>query len=171
MAAKSVGLRPAKVDQKNWPLKAEIKAKSAIFTDNHLPGERPVPEGNAGSNSNIAAIDFGTTHCSLAYTTENSDLIVSLKLNEIWPRVPTAILLYKQEEEISVSRGPLGIRCRVHAFGKDAQTQYQRIRAADRSKYIYFERMKMRLQHDKVSDQSCTTTMMPSMAFWFFLSL
>ena len=154
MAAKSVGLRPAKFDQKNWPLKADIKAKSAIFTDNHLP--KDTAPGPVDRNSNIAAIDFGTTHCSLAYTTENSDLIVSLKLNEIWPRVPTAILLYKQEEEISVSRGPLGIRCRMHAFGKDAQRQYQRIKASNRSKYIYFERMKMRLQHDKVSDQTCT---------------
>ena len=144
--AKPVELRPATFVQKDWPLRAEVKSKSSVFSD------RPKTEtvlSHAESGKNIAAIDFGTTHCSLAYTTETNDSTVSLKLNEIFARVPTAILLVKEGEEI-VGGEKFGVRCKVHAFGRDAQTQYQRIRADDRSKYIYFEKMKMFLQHDKV---------------------
>ena len=142
--AKPIELRPVNFGVRDWPLRAKKKSKSAVFSRK--------PQANtaeSNENKNIAAIDFGTTHCSLAYTTESSDNIASLILNEVFPRVPTAILLYKEGFEISGNENK-GIRCKVQAFGFNAQTQYQRIRLNDRSKYVYFERMKMRLQHDQV---------------------
>ena len=149
--SKPVELRPAKFSEKDWPLKAEIKSKHSVFSKK--------PEGcsivDDGNRLNVAAIDFGTTHCSLAYTTENSEAIVTLFLNEIFPRVPTAILLCKESDKVTTNGERLGINCKVHAFGRNAQAQYQRIRPGDRKKYIYFERMKMQLQHDQVKLYPC----------------
>lgn len=147
-------LRPVAFKEHDWPLKAVRKSKKEVF-----PRGFPIPEVTAKPdadqmNSNIAAIDFGTTHCSLAYTTEAGGT-VSLQLNEIFTRVPTAILLKKKDEVFinhqSRTGCSAGVYVHVHAFGKNAQSQYQRIRGSDRSNYIYFERMKMHLQHDQVS--------------------
>ena len=44
----------------------------------------------------IAAIDFGTTFCSLAYTLSDDDKVNLIELNPHQQRVPTAILLRKQ---------------------------------------------------------------------------
>lgn len=76
----------------------------------------------------IAAIDFGTTFCSLAYTTRGDSEINALSLNNVYKRVPIAILLNKGVD-----------KCRVVDFGYRAQDVYTRLRPNDRVNYIYFE--------------------------------
>ena len=90
---------------------------------------------------NIAAIDFGTKNCSLAYITENDKVeftqsVPKLPLNGMYLRVPTAILLNVQGE--------------VEAFGHDARTLYGNLEDSDRESYFFFEEIKMNLQRDQV---------------------
>ena len=90
-------------------------------------------------SGNIAAIDFGTTNCSLAYITVGSlpeEGPVRLPLNETYYRVPTAIL-FKPDGSID-------------SFGYDARSEYFDLDDEDRLKYAYFEQIKMNLQHDEV---------------------
>ena len=93
------------------------------------------------SPRNIAAIDFGTKNCSLAYITENDTIeltqgVPKLPLNGMYLRVPTAILLNVQGE--------------VVAFGNDARTLYGNLEDHERESYFYFEEVKMNLQRDQV---------------------
>lgn len=92
-------------------------------------------------SKNIAAIDFGTKNCSLAYITENDSLEVTrgipkLPLNGTYLRVPTVILF-----------NPSG---QVEAFGHDARMLYSNLEDHEREEYIYFEEIKMNLHHDQV---------------------
>ena len=54
--------------------------------------------GGASKPSNVAAIDFGTTSVSLAYTTERDDKINTFFIDQIHERVPNAILLEKMND-------------------------------------------------------------------------
>ena len=90
------------------------------------------------TRGNIAAIDFGTTFCTLTYTTGGDPEVKTLKLNGIYNRVPTAILLHKTVNE-----------CRVVEFGYRAQDAFAKMRKSDYVNHIYFERM-MILVKDKV---------------------
>lgn len=110
------------------------------------------------TTGNVAAIDFGTTFCSVAYTTvvTGYDGITTLKLNQYHSRVPTAILL-KQNGSNSIQNfnadDPV-IRSSVYevdSFGYEAQEQHAKLRASERHNYLYFERFKMSLQQDEVS--------------------
>ena len=110
------------------------------------------------TTGNVAAIDFGTTFCSVAYTTvvTGYDGITTLKLNQYHSRVPTAILL-KQSGSNSIQNfnadDPV-IRSSVYeveSFGYEAQEQHAKLRASERHNYLYFERFKMSLQQDEVS--------------------
>jgi len=90
-------------------------------------------------SGNIAAIDFGTTNCSVAYTTVGSGTEEGprrLPLNTTYHRVPTAILF-----------NPDGT---INSFGYDARSEYISLDDKDRLEYAYFEQIKMNLQHDKV---------------------
>lgn len=93
-------------------------------------------------SKNIAAIDFGTKNCSLAYITENDTAnimktgVPKLPLNGTFLRVPTAILF-----------NPEG---HVLAFGHDARRVYGNLRDMEYSKYFYFEEIKMNLHHEQV---------------------
>ena len=90
-------------------------------------------------SGNIAAIDFGTTNCSVAYTTVGSGSEEGprrLPLNTTYHRVPTAILF-----------NPDGT---INSFGYDARAEYLSLDDKDRLEYAYFEQIKMNLQHDKV---------------------
>ena len=91
-------------------------------------------------SDNIAAIDFGTTFCSLAYTTRGDSEISVLTLCGIYKRVPIAILLEKGVD-----------KCRVVEFGYRAQDAYARLRPNDCVNYIYFEMTKMISEKDEVS--------------------
>ena len=87
---------------------------------------------------NIAAIDFGTTNCSVAYTTvgSRSEKPQILPLNNTYYRVPVAIL-FKTDGTID-------------SFGYDARKEYFNLDDKDRLEYAYFEQIKMSLQHDEV---------------------
>ena len=114
------------------------------------------------TDGNVAAIDFGTTFCSLAFTTvANPDLvdmrsvdINTVRLNGYYTRVPTVILLRESESTSSASCDDLFMSrtCdyEVVSFGYDAMTQLCSMRASEWSKYLYFERFKMTLQQDEV---------------------
>ena len=110
---------------------------------------RPLSRGKAvpktdsdfrASEGNIAAIDFGTTYCSLAYTTRGDEKVSAFKLSDVFTRVPNALLLRKAGDRLEVAQ-----------FGYRAQEEYSRLRHADRLNYLYFERMKMLLERDKVT--------------------
>ena len=86
----------------------------------------------------VAAIDFGTTYCSLAYTLRGTTEILKMQLNGHHMRVPNAILIEKESNE-------------VVAFGYYAQARFSGLQKTDQKKYIYFERMKMILYRSPVS--------------------
>ncbi len=88
----------------------------------------------------VAAIDFGTTHCSVAYITESDSIERGpqrLLLNGSFPRVPTAVLFK-----------PDGL---LMSFGQGARTEYLNLDDDVRPDYIYFEQIKMKLQLDEVN--------------------
>ena len=90
-------------------------------------------------SDNVAAIDFGTTNCSVAYRTVGSGPEEGprrLPLNTTYYRVPTAVL-FKPDGTID-------------SFGYDARAQYLNLDDAERLEYAYFEQIKMNLQHDEV---------------------
>ena len=108
----------------HWPLKYEQDTSSA--------------QTNAPSPANIAAIDFGTTYSSVVYKTEGDETINYLKLNAIYERVPTAILL----QVVDRSQDPhLPVTFIVKEYGMRALTEYSRLRERDRKNDIYFERI------------------------------
>ena len=108
-------------------------------TSNGCPVAKRISRKEAGfrvPSNNIAAIDFGTTNCSVAYTVVGDKGLHLLPLNNTFTRVPTAILF--------ASDGS------VKAFGYDARTEYINLDAHERLQCAYFEQIKMNLQHDEV---------------------
>ena len=88
----------------------------------------------------IAAIDFGTSSVSIAYTTPNDGKIKLVPLHKTFERVPNAILIRKNEGQQNETTG----------IGHVAQNLYSG-RRKDAEKFIYFERIKNLLERDKVS--------------------
>ena len=93
----------------------------------------------------LATIDFGTTHCSVAYLI-HPDLAPNpsevdpnlLKLDDAGnKRVPSCILI-----------DPNGKNA---AFGYEAREQFASLDSTLRPKYHYFEHVKKSLQHEKVT--------------------
>ena len=119
----------------------------ALSKEYHPNGVRKtsaVPRRGAGfrpASGYVAAIDFGTTFCSVAYTLHKSDETLTLKLNGAHTRVPNAILIEKESSTVA-------------AFGYRAQEYFSRLPKKEQKRYIYFERMKMILYRARVS--SCT---------------
>ncbi len=101
-----------------------------------------VPRTDAGfrvTSGNIAAIDFGTTNCSLAYITAGDGFEEGpkrLPLNTTYYRVPTAILFTPDGS--------------IDSFGYEARTLYFNLEGDQLLTYAYFEQIKMDLQHDEV---------------------
>ena len=90
------------------------------------------------SKLNIAAIDFGTINCSVAYTIagNRNAIPVILALNQTYYRVPTAIL-FKPDGS-------------VDSFGYEVRAEYLDLDDEERLEYTYFEQIKMNLQQSKV---------------------
>ena len=111
-------------------------------TSNGCEVAKRVPRENSSFRThpgNIAAIDFGTTNCSVAYITVGSrpeEGPRRLPLNTTYYRVPTAIL-FKPDGSID-------------SFGYDARSEYLNLVDDERLDYAYFEQIKMNLQHDEV---------------------
>ena len=92
----------------------------------------------------IAAIDFGTGFCSLAFTLAKNAKIVNIPLSCSFDsaRVPTAILLEKKPDESNLQ---------VVKFGSQAQDSISKMSNEDLEKHLYFECFKMDLFHEAVS--------------------
>lgn len=103
--------------------------KKTVTVPRSIAGFRP-------ASGFVAAIDFGTTYCSLAYSLQRDTEIIKLPLDGPHTRVPNAILIERGKNT-------------VEAFGYRAQTMFSQTK--QREKYIYFERMKMILYRRKVS--------------------
>ena len=103
-----------------------------------------IPRTAAGyrvSGGNIAAIDFGTTSVSLAYTTKGDKDVVTLPLDAKAKstRILNVILLKKERDGI-----------RVDAFGENAKKKFGVIKPSEYTNYIYFERIKMLMRKERV---------------------
>ena len=109
------------------------------YQPNGVRKTRKVPRSVAGFRKTtgfIAAIDFGTTYCSVAYTLENAKDFMKLTLDGQHTRVPNAILIERGSNE-------------VDSFGYRAQKRFTCLKKKQ-EKYIYFERMKMILYRTPV---------------------
>jgi len=113
-------------------------------TANSCNVARRIPRGAAGYRPprNVAAIDFGTTNCSLAYiiagrsessAPKNPNL---LSFNGVFYRVPTAVLFGKDGA--------------VAHFGENAREVYCNQDEEEQLECAYFEQIKMNLQQDEV---------------------
>ena len=102
----------------------------------HLPVEEP--RGNRSKNvANIAAIDFGTTSCSVAYCVQGDHRVHLLKLGADDVRVPTAILMDASGTVVE--------------FGRNARRRYAHVSSEKKQYYHFFSEIKMCLQHDQAS--------------------
>ena len=155
-------IRPATFDVYSWKrhgglvAKRKLKLEAGISTEHvHIQIDTlsAVSYKQAVSNlppeDNIAALDFGTTYCSLAFTTVgDDDKATCLKLDTYRCRIPNAILLHKLD-----SSSATAVSCEIRAFGNKAQAMYTRLRPNEINQHLFFERIKMNLQHDPVSTQ------------------
>ena len=103
-----------------------------------------IPRKAAGyrvTDGNIAAIDFGTTSVSLAYTTKGDKDVVTLPLDTEAKstRILNVILLKKE-----------GAGIKVDAFGENAKKKFGVIKPSEYTNYIYFERIKMLMRKERV---------------------
>ena len=105
--------------------------------------EHAVDTRHVGKVRRIAAIDFGTTFCSLAYTLSERDQIGNMGLNWVRERVPTAILLKKMPDDTFT----------VNKFGYQAQEELADL-GGKLKDYLYFECFKMQLRGDVVSSSA-----------------
>ena len=108
---------------------------------NGVPKACTVRRSEAGfrpASGYVAAIDFGTTYCSMAYALKGSTEIFKLPLDGPNARVPTAILIDKETNSVA-------------AFGYRAQYQLSRLPRREQKRYVHFERMKMILYRTPVS--------------------
>lgn len=113
-------------------------------TANSCNVARRIPREDAGYRPprNVAAIDFGTTNCSLAYiitgrsessAPKNPNL---LSFDGVFYRIPTAVLFGKNGS--------------VTHFGETAREMYSNQDEEDQLECAYFEQIKMNLQQDEV---------------------
>ena len=115
-------------------------ALSMDYRSNGVPKARRVPRSIAGfrqTSRYVAAIDFGTACCSLAYALPWRKEIFTLPLDGPCSRVPNAILIEKENNT-------------VKAFGYRAQRLFA-TQKMELNRYVYFERMKMILYRRSVS--------------------
>ena len=92
----------------------------------------------------IITIDFGTTHCSVAYLlrpdlaekpSEVNPIVLKLD-NAGNRRIPSCILFDPDGNKI--------------AFGQEAREQFAALKSELKPQYHYFEHVKKNLQHEKV---------------------
>ena len=115
-------------------------ALSKQYQPNGVRKTRKVPRSVAGfreTTGYIAAIDFGTTNCSVAYILKGDKQFMKLTLDGSHTRVPNAILIERGSNK-------------VNSFGYRAQERFTRIKNKPKN-LIYFERMKMILYRTEVS--------------------
>ncbi|XP_011407518.1 PREDICTED: heat shock 70 kDa protein 12A-like [Amphimedon queenslandica] len=109
---------------------------------------KKIPREDAGyrvTDGNIAAIDFGTTSVSLAYTTKGDKKVSTLILDheDKSTRVPNAFLLKKEDDG----------KMKVEDFGSIARKKFTSMKPGDHHTHVYFERIKMLMRREKVVDR------------------
>ena len=95
---------------------------------------------SANQLHNVAAIDFGTTYCSLSYAIDGRGTVEMLVIDENKTRVPTALLL-KRNEDGSISRIDIGFV---------AQQKHTQLSKKKYKEHIFFECFKMELRDEEV---------------------
>ena len=114
---------------------------------NDTPAECPKADrkGDGDTPRFLTTIDFGTTHCSVAYLlrpdlTRNPSEVepILLKLDNAGSkRIPSCILFDPSGNTI--------------AFGYEAREQFAALDHKERPEHHYFEHVKKHLQHEKVA--------------------
>ena len=102
----------------------------------HLPIQEDRRERDYKYAGSIAAIDFGTASCSVAYCIQGDPSVRLLRLSTDDVRVPTSILTDANGKVID--------------FGKNARRKYGHLSREKRQQHHFFSEIKMKLQHDKV---------------------
>ena len=120
-------------------------SESPATSEHSLPRGKPLVRMQKKTKtvrpvSNVAAIDFGTTYCSLAYITEGDQEPTMMNFEYTYPRVPTSLLLKRNDDD-----GTVNVKC----FGYEARREYTRIRPKSQHQYIYFDRVKMNLKEEE----------------------
>lgn len=113
-------------------------------TSNGCEVARRIPRTNAACRKKsdcVAAIDFGTANCSVAYILpgKKHEPILLTFQGSVY-RVPTAILFSSNGN--------------VRSFGGRARTAYRNLNPAQMLECAYFEQIKMDLQLEEVSNGS-----------------
>ena len=103
----------------------------------------------------FAAIDFGTTFCSLTFSVSTDEEIQYLEINPGVDRVPTALLI---KDEVD--------KCTVKEFGLTAQQEVVKLTHDEHKNHHYFEFFKMQL-HQEVSRKKPNR----SLFFWFIFAI
>lgn len=114
---------------------ADIVSEGSHINGVKLPTEEP-RRNRYKNKSNIVAIDFGTTYCSVAYCVQDDSTVRLLKLSTDDVRVPTSIVIDANGTIIE--------------FGKNARRKYAHMSAERKQHCHIFSEIKMLLQHDKV---------------------
>ena len=128
-------------------------ALSKEYQPNGVRKTCKVPRSVAGFRKTtgfIAAIDFGTANCSVAYTLRGENDFIKIPLDGQHTRVPNAILIERA-------------RNKVDSFGYRAQERFAGLKK-QQDKFIYFERMKMILYRTQVSQSQISI----DLHFFFF---
>lgn len=113
-----------------------VKKPEQYVNGVRLPVEEP-RKTSIKSTGNIAAIDFGTSSCSVAYWIKGDETGVRLlRLSADDVRVPTAVLMDSDGK--------------VKEFGKNARRKYAQLPKERKKHHYFFNDIKMILQHDKV---------------------
>ena len=146
-----------------------------------MPTVKRKEDSEVTSYNNFAAIDFGTTYCSLAFKTAGDSGITVMRLDGTDRRVPNSLLLNvievdsvctmcnlkecknqekctadyaEQERQTAPRRSPKNFKYKVNSFGHLAQRNYQTLRKNKYESHIYFERVKLAVMQKEVCNTS-----------------
>ena len=92
----------------------------------------------------VAAIDFGTTHCSIAYLLRPD---LASETSEVDPTVLKLDSAGRKRVPICILFDPNGNKI---AFGQEARYRFAALKSELRPRHYYFEHVKKNLQHEKV---------------------
>ena len=121
-------------------LASSLRNEFKEYYPNGASKARKIPRSDADfrrSSPYVAAIDFRSTYCSVAYALEGEKEIIKLPLDGPNTRVPNSILIEKKSST-------------VDAFGHGAQHRFSQLKEQQEN-YLLFEKIKMILYRSQVS--------------------
>ena len=127
-----------------------LNVKFTVYTFRFVQGRPkldPVAKmsGIAGKPELVAAIDFGTTHCSVAYLLRPD--LADIPREEVEPNVLKLDSAGRKRVPICILFDPNGNKI---AFGQEARHRFAALKSELRPRHYYFEHVKKHLQHEKV---------------------